>query len=39
MTDEQERASEKKGRVKQIDVRNVEFEFVRKVEGENKLDE
>ena len=39
MTDEQERASEKKGRVKQIDVRNVEFKFVRKVEGENKLDE
>ena len=39
MTDEQERTSEKKGRVKQIDVRNVEFEFVRKVEGENKLDE
>ena len=39
MTDEQERTPEKKGRVKQIDVRNVEFEFVRKVEGENKLDE
>ena len=39
MTDEQERASEKKGRVKQIDVRNVEFKFVRKVVGENKLDE
>ena len=38
MTDEQERTSEKKGRVKQIDVRNVEL-FVRKVEGENKLDE
>ena len=33
----QERTPEKKGRVKQIDVRNVEFEFVRKVEGENKL--
>ena len=39
MTDEQERTPEKKGRVKQIDVRNVEFKFVRKVEGENKLDE
>ena len=39
MTDEQGRASEKKGRVKQIDVKNVEFKFVREVEGENKLDE
>ena len=38
MTYEQERTPEKKGRVKQIDVRNVEFEFVRKVEGKNKLD-
>ena len=39
MTDEQGRASEKKGRVKPIDVENVEFEFVRKVERGNKLDE
>ena len=39
MTDEQGRASEKKGRVKSIDVENVEFEFVRKVERGNKLDE
>ena len=39
MTDEQERASEKKGRVKPIDLENVEFEFVRKVERGNKLDE
>ena len=37
MTDEQGRASEKKGRVKPIDVENVEFEFVRKVERQNKL--
>ena len=39
MINEQEKTPEKKGRVKQIDVRNVEFEFVRKVDGENKLDE
>ena len=39
MTDEQGRISEKKGSVKPIDVENVEFEFVRKVEGGNKLDE
>ena len=39
MTDEQGRASEKKGRVKPIDVENVEFEFVREVERGNKLDE
>ena len=38
MTDEQGRASEKKERVKPIDVENVEFEFVRKVEKENRLD-
>ena len=37
MTDEQERTPETQGRVKPIDVRNVEFEFVRRVE--NKLDE
>ena len=37
MTDEQGRASEKKGRVKPIDVEN--FEFVREVERGNKLDE
>ena len=39
MTDEQGRASEKKGRVEPIDVENVEFEFVREVERGNKLDE
>ena len=39
MTDEEERMPEKKGRVKPIGVRNVEFQFVRKVEGENKLEE
>ena len=39
MTDEQEKASEKKERVKPIDVENVEFEFVRKVERRNRLDE
>ena len=39
MTDGQERIPEKKGRVEPIDVRNVEFKFVRKVEGESKLDE
>ena len=39
MTDEQGRASEKKERVKPIDVENVEFEFVREVERGNKLDE
>ena len=39
MTDEQGRASEKKGRVKPIDVENVEFEFVMEVERGNKLDE
>ena len=39
MTNEQGRASEKKGRVKPIDVENVEFEFVREVERGNKLDE
>ena len=38
MTDEQGRASEKKERVKPIDVENVEFEFVRKVEKKNRLD-
>ena len=37
MTDEQGRASEKKGRVKPIDVENVEFEFVRKDERGNEL--
>ena len=39
MTDEQEKASEKKERVRPIDVENVEFEFVRKVERRNRLDE
>ena len=39
MTDEQGRASEKKERVEPIDVENVEFEFVRKVERGNRLDE
>ena len=39
MTDEQGRASQKKERVKPIDVENVEFEFVREVERGNKLDE
>ena len=39
MTDEQGRASEKKGRVEPIDVENVEFEFVREVERGNKSDE
>ena len=39
MTDEQEKASEKKERVRPIDVENVEFEFVRKVERRNSLDE
>ena len=39
MTDEQGRASGEKGRVEPIDVENVEFEFVRKVERGNKLDE
>ena len=38
MTDEQGRASEKKERVKPIDVENVEFEFVRELERGNKLD-
>ena len=38
MTDEQGRSSEKKERVKPIDVENVEFEFVRKVEKGNRLD-
>ena len=38
MTDEQGRASEKKERIKPIDVENVEFEFVRKVEKGNRLD-
>ena len=39
MTDEQGRASEKKERVRPIDVENVEFEFVREVERGNRLDE
>ena len=39
MTDEQGRASEKMERVESIDVENVEFEFVRKVERGNRLDE
>ena len=38
MTDEQGRAPEKKERVKPIDIENVEFEFVRKVEKGNRLD-
>ena len=38
MTDEQEKASEKKERVRPIDVENVEFEFIRKVERRNRLD-
>ena len=39
MTDEPGRASEKKERVRPIDVENVEFEFVREVERGNRLDE
>ena len=39
MTDEQGRASEKKGIVEPIDVENVELEFIREVERGNKLDE
>ena len=39
MTDEQEKALEKKERVRPINVENVEFEFVRKVERRNRLDE
>ena len=39
MTDEQEKASKKKERVRPIEVENVEFEFVRKVERRNRLDE
>ena len=39
MTDEQEKASEKKERVRPIDFENVEFEFVRKVERRNRLDQ
>ena len=39
MTDEQEKALEKKERVRPINVENVEFEFVRKVERRNRMDE
>ena len=39
MADRQEGMPERKGRVKPIDVRNVEFEFVQEVERKNKLDE
>ena len=39
MADRQEGMPEKKERVKTVDVRNVEFEFVQEVEGKNKLDE
>ena len=38
MTDEQGRASEKRERVKLIDIENVEFELGRKAEKRNRLD-
>ena len=39
MADEQEKASEKKERVRSVDVENVGFQFVRKVERRSRLDE
>ena len=39
MADRQEGTPEKKGRIESISIENVEFEFVKEVEGEKNLDE